>query len=384
MNAKGFDMTVVPGGQRVGGVVLCVRGIRLTHGIRYKHKFLSPVKDAVWFLSGLSFTNSMRCASSLKMLSQGVVTQDRADLPAGNLGKLSVLGPIAPAIGASVLAGEVQSLRELGKCILKKAGFEAYVFSKDQAPRLLSEIGRLRELSFRAIGIGSGRSRDLDDFDATYLHLVLWDNQGLEIVGAYRLGDVPSLLACAGEAGLYTSTLFDWDAEFLEGHRNALELGRSFVVEKYQKNFWSLHLLWLALGRFITQNKTYGFLLGAVSLSGALHPVAQTIVIEFLLRKCAFGGEVRVRPKISFQAEDLSVLSQKTLPESLLEVQELIRREVDPGFKMPPLLKHYTAFGGRILGVNVDPYFQNSVDCLFVLDLSRTHSFRSKRYLEGV
>ena len=74
----------------------------------------------------------------------------------------------------------------------------------------MRELGRLRELAFRRVGEGTGARRDLDRFDGHYRHLVLWDENALAIVGAYRLGEARTILAERGTEGLYSSTLFDY------------------------------------------------------------------------------------------------------------------------------------------------------------------------------
>ena len=97
---------------------------------------------------------------------------------------------------------------------------------------MLDEIGRLREIAFRAVGEGTGRARDLDVFDQTYRHLFVWDRQRHEIAGAYRLGATDEILAASGTAGLYTRTLFDYGDALLTQLGPALELGRSFVASR--------------------------------------------------------------------------------------------------------------------------------------------------------
>jgi putative hemolysin len=289
---------------------------------------------------------------------------------------------------AEVLLAEIQSLRTHGKKILKKGYFEAFIFRRSDAPSIVEELGRLREITFRAVGEGTGKGKDLDQFDSAYLHLALWDESSQELVGSYRIGLVDELLESSGPDGLYTSTLFKWDPTFLQTHRNSLELGRSFVVEKYQKNFWSLHLLWKALGQFISENTKYRYLFGPVSISGALPTTTQSILVRFLednhANRVPLDRLVLAAPKNKFvpkAPEDTETNRSTMSPRSPLEVRKLIQSSVDPGFKVPPLLKHYAALGGEVLGFNVDSNFQNSIDCLFFLDLAKANPSILKRYL---
>src|SRR5207248_262438 len=108
----------------------------------------------------------------------------------------------------------------------------------------LREIGRLREVTYRAIGEGTGGSVDLDAFDERYLHLFSWDRERRQVAGAYRIGQTDRIVATAGVEGLYTRTLFRYDARLVARLSPALELGRSFVRAEYQRNYSALLLLW--------------------------------------------------------------------------------------------------------------------------------------------
>src|SRR3546814_20676232 len=104
-------------------------------------------------------------------------------------------------------------------------------------PRLLEEIGRLREESFRLLREGSGLARDLDRFDPHYEHLFLWHPQRREIVGAYRFGFTDAIVPRHDVHGLYTRTLFRYDARLIAQTGPAVELGRSFVAPAWPKSF---------------------------------------------------------------------------------------------------------------------------------------------------
>lgn len=289
---------------------------------------------------------------------------------------------------ATKISAAIKRLRTLNKAILKKGCFEAFIFRMEDAPIIVEEIGRLREVTFRQVGEGTGKCRDNDGFDTTYLHLVLWDEMAQALVGAYRIGLVDDLLEISGPTGLYTSTLFDWNESFLRRHRQSLELGRSFVVPDYQKNFWALHLLWKALGKFLSENPFYRYLFGPVSISGALPLKVQTQLVECL--KHHHGDYVLTFPGPVAKAKKEFVTSGATYcfgvnePLTLLDVQKYIQNSSNPTFKVPPLLKHYVALGGELLSVNIDESFQNSVDCLFILDLFRSNQFLLSRYVEKV
>ena len=133
-------------------------------------------------------------------------------------------------------------------------------------PAVSHALGRLRELSFRAVGEGSGTRRDLDRYDAHYDHLILWDPQDLEIAGAYRMVRTAKVLQEQGPEGLYTHSLFEFTPGMQPFLQQGLELGRSFVQPRY----WgrrSLDYLWFGIGAYVRRYPECRYLFGPVSLS---------------------------------------------------------------------------------------------------------------------
>ncbi|MDK6769647.1 GNAT family N-acetyltransferase, partial [Klebsiella aerogenes] len=128
--------------------------------------------------------------------------------------------------------------RELAKteCLGKTAdGKLIYLWQRngqEEAP-LLRELGRLREIAFRAVGEGSGKRRDIDSYDDDYLHLILWDEEDLEIVGAYRFMPTAMQLEKRGLEGIYSYSLFHYDARMDDILQHGIELGRSFSQPRY-------------------------------------------------------------------------------------------------------------------------------------------------------
>ena len=149
---------------------------------------------------------------------------------------LTLIGPqgVPRSIEAGNIYREVESLPS--RQLLTEADGFAVLFAKaNQIPNLLFEIGRLREVTFRKAGEGTGREVDLSRFDLYYTHLFVWNRRKNEVVGAYRLGQVDLILDRFGKKGLYTNTLFDLKDGFLEHVSQGVELGRSFVREEYQR-----------------------------------------------------------------------------------------------------------------------------------------------------
>jgi putative hemolysin len=147
----------------------------------------------------------------------------------------------------------------------------------EAAPALMREIGRLRELTFRKVGEGTGRKIDLDEFDQYYQHIVLWDESQLEVVGAYRIAAGDVIYRRLGISGFYTSTLFRFSEEFEKYLPQSLELGRSFV----QPNYWNsqaLDYLWHGIGAYMAARPQYNYLFGPVSVSNSYSAEARELL----------------------------------------------------------------------------------------------------------
>src|SRR5688572_10078064 len=105
--------------------------------------------------------------------------------------------------------------------------YAVIVAQREHIPGVMNEIGRLRELSFRAVGEGTGKARDIDVYDDWYLQLFVWHRTAQQVLGAYRLSMTDVVRQRHGERGLYTQSLFDYDSAFLDELGPAVEMGRS-------------------------------------------------------------------------------------------------------------------------------------------------------------
>lgn len=253
---------------------------------------------------------------------------------------------------------------------------------------ILREIGRLRELSFRRVGEGSGLRRDLDRFDAHYRHLVLWDEPALAIVGAYRLGEGARILAARGVSGLYSSTLFDYAPSAREFIAQGVELGRSFVQPAYW-NSRSLDYLWQGIGAYLRHRPDLRYLFGPVSISASLPPAAREWIVH--CHRHYFGdGEGLAVPrnplKISPHVE--AAAAQAWADKGAKAGLMLLKRQLaQSDCTMPTLYKHYVDLcepeGVRFLAFGTDPAFSHCVDGLIRLDLGFLRAAKRSRYLEA-
>ncbi len=281
--------------------------------------------------------------------------------------------------------------------------FSVCLAPASEIPGALSEIGRLRELTFRAVGEGTGKSSDIDEFDAHYWHLFLWDKQAHAVAGAYRLAPCDRVLARRGAAGLYTATLFHFDPAFLRRlESNAVELGRSFIRAEYQKSFAPLLMLWKGIGRFVACNPRYTTLFGPVSISNRYREISRQMMVSFLERRAmnhdlarSISARHGYRPRLSWR-DRFSHASPNGGASLVSSVEDLCDVIVDlesssaasgsnqdsaESRGVPVLLRQYLSLGGRLLGFNVDPRFSNALDGLILVDLMETRPRLLERFL---
>jgi putative hemolysin len=269
----------------------------------------------------------------------------------------------------------------LGAPLLESGAYQVFCARAPQLPAVLPELGRLREIAFRAVGEGTGRERDLDGFDATYRHLFVWDRGRAEIAGAYRLGATDEILASGGSAGLYTRTLFDYGDALLAQLGPSLELGRSFVAPAYQRDFSPLLLLWKGISRFVVRNPRYRRLFGVVSISDAYESTSRQLMIKFL-QTTRFDADLGrlVRAKHPPAPPRAGSIESATV-ERLEDVSALIRGLEPDGKDMPVLLRQYLKLNARLLGFSTDPAFGNVLDGLVVVDLDDVAPAILARYM---
>ena len=281
------------------------------------------------------------------------------------------LASIASSRSKHVLASEVAALPNRATLIQSK-DFTVFYAKGTRIPRLLREIGIQRERTFRRVGEGTGKTLDTDRFDTYYHHLVLWNHVEREVAGAYRFGLTDEIMAEHGVSGLYSSTLFDFQPGLLESMGPALEMGRSFIVPKYQKNYQPLLLLWKGVATYVVKNPRYAKLFGCVSISGDYSGLSRELIMGFMERHCSVPEmAAMVHPKSPPKVKQLQRVDF-SLPESAFnnpdDVGDLVS-DVEGGTSIPVLLRQYLKLGGKIIGFNVDQEFGSCLDGLIIVDL---------------
>ena len=291
---------------------------------------------------------------------------------------------ITPGLPKELLVRDLQALPS-EQCLVENAEFAVYAAQAAEIPHLLPEIGRLREVTFRAVGEGTGKRSDLDAFDCHYWHFLLWSKSKQELVGAYRAGYTSEIVVQHGISGLYTSTLFRYDTRLLTKIGPALELGRSFVRPEYQRQYAPLLLLWKGISRFVSKRPQAPVLFGAVSISNAYSRASRELIYSFFeARKGSdeLGG--LVTPRHPFRPGRLRKWDCRAACKALRDLDELSQPIVDvevDGKGLPILLKQYAKVGGKFLGFNVDHKFSDVLDGLLVVDLRETDPVVLERYM---
>jgi putative hemolysin len=292
--------------------------------------------------------------------------------------------PIAAAVLSEVLAHEIESL-PAGNRLAESGDLSVYVATAAEIPQALLEVGRLRELTFRQAGEGTGKSRDLDSFDQYYWHVLLWNSAKRELVGAYRAGSTAQILKEHGVRGLYTSTLFRFDERLFEKLGPALELGRSFVRPEYQRQYAPLLLLWKGIARLAALHPDAAVLFGAVSISNDYNAASREMIYRFFeARMHRDDLSSRVEPRRPFRTSLLRRWDCRSMCRALRDVEELSQpiTDIEPDGKgLPILLRQYAKIGGRMVGFNVDHKFSNVLDGLVVMDLRQTDPAVLDRYM---
>ncbi|MDG2277525.1 MAG: GNAT family N-acyltransferase [Pseudomonadales bacterium] len=273
--------------------------------------------------------------------------------------------PIAREVPKAELRAEIDALPQ-EQCLMAYKNFLVYYGDVTQLPRTLDQIARLRELTFRAHQEGSGLSEDRDRFDEKYLHLFAWDVHAQAIVGAYRLGKTDLLRAEAGNAGVYLAQMFDFAEEFYAGPP-LLEIGRSFVAPDYQRNTYSLFLLWCGISRYLLHNPQYRRLYGVVSMSRLYDARAMAVMRDVLLE-----------PRSDVRAEDpyepdlggeWQAFLAETRPMTMKDLSRIVKALEDEARDIPVLIRHYHKLGARFHAAAVDRNFNNTPGLLLRLNV---------------
>lgn len=281
---------------------------------------------------------------------------------------------IVGSVSVEKMAAEVDALRENDYRLLVSKNYEVYLTPAEQIPNILHEIGRLREITFRAIGEGTNEAIDLDSFDTYYHHMFLWDTDKQKLAGAYRMGLGSKIYARYGIDGFYLQDLFRFEPELYKMMSESIEMGRAFIIKEYQQKPMPLFLLWKGIVHTTLRFPEHNYLIGGVSISNQFSNFSKSLMIEFM-KSHYYDPYVAqyVHPKKEFKVKlkdaDKDFVFDAT--EADLNKFDKIIDEIEPGaLRLPVLLKKYIKQNAKLVAFNVDPLFNNSVDGLMYIKIA--------------
>jgi len=258
---------------------------------------------------------------------------------------------IIPPVPLDTLKEELSNERFIRKT--NKAGNKIYIINAENSPNVMREIGRIREISFRNAGGGTGLECDLDEYDTgedAYQQLIVWDPDDEAILGGYRFHICdPNKCIKNGKVKLATSKLFNFSDDFVSSYvPHMIELGRSFVQPKYQstslrrKGLYALDNLWDGLGTLVLDYPNKKYLFGKVTMYLHYHQMARDMIL-FFLNKHFPDSEGLVIPKEPLKMEtDRAKLTAIFTGQDYEEDYKILSKEVRAcGENIPPLINAY-------------------------------------------
>ena len=275
---------------------------------------------------------------------------------------------------ADLFIKEVAALREKDGRLLESKNYEVFFANPKDIPNLIHEIGRLREITFRAIGEGTNKDIDLDIYDQYYHHLFLWDREANCLAGAYRMGLGEEIYKTYGIKGFYINTLFRIEPELHQMMEDTIEMGRAFIIGEYQQKPMPLFLLWKGIVHVTLRYPEYKYLMGGVSISNQFSDFSKSLMIEFM-KSHYYDPYIAqyIRPKkeykVKLKEDDKDFVFDATKAD--MQKFDKIIDEIEPGIlRIPVLIKKYVKQNARLVAFNVDPKFNNAVDGLMYIKVA--------------
>lgn len=303
--------------------------------------------------------------------------------------------PIIPRVDPELLEKELTDNRYIRDT--NNGNNKIYIFTAHDSPHLMREVGRLREITFRDAGGGTGKSLDIDPFDTMedpFHQLIVWDPVNRDIVGGYRFIHGKDL-SC-DKNGCYnsaTAELFNFSDKFIKNYlSDSIELGRSFVQPEYQptinlkKGLYSLDNLWDGLAVLIVENPDIKYFFGKMTMYPDYNRTARDIVLYFLSRFFP-DNEFLMSPKNSVIQEtdpgDLEKLfTGSTFEENYKILVHQIRKNNE---NIPPLVNAYMNLSPtmRTFGTAINKDFGNVEETGILITIPDIYPKKKERHLKS-
>ncbi|MBR1462093.1 MAG: GNAT family N-acetyltransferase [Prevotella sp.] len=259
--------------------------------------------------------------------------------------------PIIPPVSKEILKSELTPERQLR--MTNKSNNEIYIVTAHNAPHVMDEIGRLREIAFREAGGGTGKEKDIDEFDTCdncYKQLIVWNPEAEEIIGGYRyLHGRDWAMGADGQPKLATSHMFHFSEKFLRDYMPyTVELGRSFVSLEYQnvqkntKSIFALDNLWDGLGALTVLNPNLKYFFGKMTMYPSYIRRGRDMILYFL-KKHFDDKENLIVPMCPLKLEaDPKELETLFCGKNFKEDYRILNGEIRKmGYNIPPLVNAY-------------------------------------------
>lgn len=285
-----------------------------------------------------------------------------------------------------------QSLREELKLAEKIGespdGKKIYLAHYQLAPSLMREIGRLREYTFRMVDEGTGKKRDMDRYDRHYQHIVLWDDDALEVVGAYRIAECAKTVDEHGTGGLYMNELCFLHTNFKAYYLpHAIELGRSFVQPRYWGSN-ALDYLWHGIGAYLKHHPEIRYMYGPVTVSHTYPKAAKNALAYFYthyFKQNSMLLQGREPYRLSDTEKELlgSTFAGDDYDKDFKTLRSYLKAQ---NVSVPTLFKQYSELcetgGFQVADFGVDRDFGNCVDCYVIADITMIKEKKRLRYID--
>jgi putative hemolysin len=294
---------------------------------------------------------------------------------------------IAATTDQQAMIKEVDALREMGdKRLLESKNYEVFLSKKEHIPNILTELGRLREITFRAIGEGTNNATDLDRYDDYYHQMFLWDRDANRIAGAYRMGMGSEISKAHGMDGFYLNELFKFEPELHKMMSESIEMGRAFIIKEYQQKPMPLFLLWKGIVHCTLRFPEHKYLIGGVSISNKFSNFSKSLMIEFM-KSNYYDPYIAqyITPKKDFKVKLEDADKDFIFDESEADLNKFdkIIDELEPNeLRLPVLIKKYVKQNAKVVAFNVDPLFNNAVDGLMYIRIADLPESTVKPVLE--
>jgi len=303
--------------------------------------------------------------------------------------------PIIHAISREELEKELTEDKFIR--MTNKADNELYIITAFNSPNVMREIGRLRELTFRAAGGGTGKELDIDDYDTAespYHQLIVWDPDNEEILGGYRffICRNKGAVTCSPDH-LASTHLFDFSQKFITDYLpHTIELGRAFVQPAYQstsrqsKSIFALDNLWDGLGALVIDNQEMKYFFGKVTMYPNYNQRARNLILYFLEKHFPDNENLVVPKKPLDTKMDLEEMKKIFTGENYLDDYRILSQTVRAfGENIPPLINAYMNLSPSLktFGTVLNPSFGNVEETAMMITINDLYKQKVERHVSS-